>query len=306
MEQDKPRIGWIGTGIMGNPMCGHLMDAGYRLIVFTRTRQKAQNLIERGARWVNSAKFVAEESDIVFTMVSYPQDVRDVVLGRDGVLFSLSGTTIRTNMAFAWAEEGGTEDELLTLSVNPASGEVCRVIIQERLPQAPPAITSLGIDDSTGGQWAGTYGRQGMVIANYYSGAVHGDMGEPSDTPFNYVKMYDYANLPDYVSNYEYLQGGGYEAVPSYGAGPWGDEVALDGVQDPRGADAGLRRPDGSRVSSSVLAHHPKKVGIVFWMRDKRPRVLSVYGVENTMSGRPLTVTVEQIDDRGRNTGEPA
>ncbi len=89
MAQDKPRIGWIGTGIMGTPMCGHLMGAGYMLSIFTRTQQKAQNLIERGARWLNSAKFVAEESDIVFTMVSYPQDVRDVVLGKDGVLIGL-------------------------------------------------------------------------------------------------------------------------------------------------------------------------------------------------------------------------
>ena len=89
MVQDKPNIGWIGTGIMGNPMCGHLMDAGYSVSLYTRTQQKAQDLMQRGARWMNSPKMVAEESDTVFTMVSYPRDVRDVVLGHDGVLNGL-------------------------------------------------------------------------------------------------------------------------------------------------------------------------------------------------------------------------
>jgi 3-hydroxyisobutyrate dehydrogenase len=98
MTESKPRIGWIGTGIMGNPMCDHLMGAGYRLNIFTRTQQKAQNLIEKGARWLNNAKFVAEESDIVFTMVSYPRDVEDVVLGRDGVIAGLQKRGILVDM----------------------------------------------------------------------------------------------------------------------------------------------------------------------------------------------------------------
>jgi len=98
MAQDKPKIGWIGIGIMGNPMCGHIMDAGYGVSVFTRTQHKAQNLMERGARWMNNPKMVAEESDIVFTMVSYPQDVRDVVLGADGVLGGLKKWGIVVDM----------------------------------------------------------------------------------------------------------------------------------------------------------------------------------------------------------------
>ena len=98
MAQDKPKIGWIGTGIMGNPMCSHIMDAGYGVSVFTRTQHKAQNLMERGARWMNSPKMVAEESDIVFTMVSYPQDVRDVALGADGVLGGLKKHGIVVDM----------------------------------------------------------------------------------------------------------------------------------------------------------------------------------------------------------------
>jgi len=115
MAQDKPRLGWIGTGIMGNPMCGHIMDAGYELSIFTRTQQKAQNLIEKGARWLNSPQFVAEESDIVFSMVSYPQDVRDVILGKDGVLGGLKRHGIVVDMT---TSSPGLAEEIFKEAVN--------------------------------------------------------------------------------------------------------------------------------------------------------------------------------------------
>ncbi len=115
MTADKFRIGWIGTGIMGNPMCGHIMDAGYELSIFTRTQQKAQNLIEKGARWLNSPQFVAEESDIVFSMVSYPQDVRDVILGKDGVLGGLKRHGIVVDMT---TSSPGLAEEIFKEAVN--------------------------------------------------------------------------------------------------------------------------------------------------------------------------------------------
>ncbi|WP_319409859.1 NAD(P)-dependent oxidoreductase [uncultured Desulfosarcina sp.] len=80
------RIGWIGTGVMGASMCGHLLNAGKRLTIFSRTREKALNLLERGAIWVDTPKAVAQNSDIVFTMVGFPDDVREVILGDEGVL----------------------------------------------------------------------------------------------------------------------------------------------------------------------------------------------------------------------------
>ena len=115
MTADKFRIGWIGTGIMGNPMCRHIMDAGYELSIFTRTQQKAQNLIEKGARWLNSPQFVAEESDIVFSMVSYPQDVRDVILGKDGVLGGLKRHGIVVDMT---TSSPGLAEEIFKEAVN--------------------------------------------------------------------------------------------------------------------------------------------------------------------------------------------
>jgi 3-hydroxyisobutyrate dehydrogenase len=85
-EPGKTRIGWIGTGVMGASMCGHLLSAGFSCTVYNRTKAKAQGLLERGARWADSPRAVAESSDIIFTIVGFPQDVREVVLGEQGVL----------------------------------------------------------------------------------------------------------------------------------------------------------------------------------------------------------------------------
>ncbi len=67
-------------------MCGHLMARGYAMTVYNRTRAKAQPLIDRGATWADSPRAVAERSDVTFTMVGFPQDVREVYFGDDGVL----------------------------------------------------------------------------------------------------------------------------------------------------------------------------------------------------------------------------
>ncbi|MBI4804375.1 MAG: NAD(P)-dependent oxidoreductase [Desulfovibrio sp.] len=80
------RIGWIGTGIMGLSMCGHLMDAGYALTVFNRSKDKALPLLEKGAVWAETPREAARSSDVVFTMVGYPKDVREVYFGENGVL----------------------------------------------------------------------------------------------------------------------------------------------------------------------------------------------------------------------------
>ncbi|HEY5656658.1 MAG TPA: NAD(P)-dependent oxidoreductase [Myxococcota bacterium] len=82
----QTRIGWIGLGVMGAPMCGHLLDAGFAATVFSRTREKAEPLRARGARWADTPRAVAEASDVVFTMVGFPRDVRAVILGEQGAL----------------------------------------------------------------------------------------------------------------------------------------------------------------------------------------------------------------------------
>lgn len=82
----ETKIGWIGTGVMGASMCGHLMDKGFPATIYSRTRAKAEPLLDRGADWADSPKAVAEQSDVVFSIVGFPSDVRQVLLGENGVL----------------------------------------------------------------------------------------------------------------------------------------------------------------------------------------------------------------------------
>ena len=95
---ESTRIGWIGTGIMGAPMCDHLMKAGYRATVYTRTREKAQPLIDAGAVWAQTPAAVVEASDIIFTMVGLPADVREVYFGDNGVLRNIRSGNIVVDM----------------------------------------------------------------------------------------------------------------------------------------------------------------------------------------------------------------
>ncbi len=92
---DTTRIGWIGTGVMGRSMCGHLIRAGYRATIYNRSPKKMAELVESGATAANSPREVAQQSDVVFTIVGFPNDVENVILGEDGVLSGASeGMTI--------------------------------------------------------------------------------------------------------------------------------------------------------------------------------------------------------------------
>jgi 3-hydroxyisobutyrate dehydrogenase len=91
----KTRIGWIGTGVMGSSMCGHLMAAGYQAMVYNRTPGKTKSLAEKGAAVAPSIADLARASDVVFSIVGYPHDVRQVTLGSGGILESArSGTAV--------------------------------------------------------------------------------------------------------------------------------------------------------------------------------------------------------------------
>ena len=81
-------IAFVGTGVMGTPMAGHLMDAGYSVVVFNRTRSRADDLIARGALWAETPGAAAAAADVVITMVGYPADVEAVYLGEDGIIAS--------------------------------------------------------------------------------------------------------------------------------------------------------------------------------------------------------------------------
>lgn len=92
------RVGWIGTGVMGAPMCGHLMEAGYRVSVYTRTREKARALLDGGAAWAGSPRELAGQADVIFTMVGFPPDVRQVYFGDTGVIAAAEPGSILVDM----------------------------------------------------------------------------------------------------------------------------------------------------------------------------------------------------------------
>ena len=80
------KIGFIGTGIMGAAMAGHLMNAGFELSVYNRTKAKADDLVKRGAKWCDTPGECAKNQDVVITMVGYPKDVEQVYLGENGIV----------------------------------------------------------------------------------------------------------------------------------------------------------------------------------------------------------------------------
>jgi 3-hydroxyisobutyrate dehydrogenase len=94
----KTRIGWIGTGVMGGSMCGHLLQKGFACTVYNRTRAKAQSLLDRGAQWADTPRAVAAASDVVFTIVGFPHDVRETILGEQGALAGSKAGNIIVDM----------------------------------------------------------------------------------------------------------------------------------------------------------------------------------------------------------------
>ena len=81
-----PTVGFIGLGVMGRSMARHIRSAGYPLLVYNRTRARADEILGLGAQWRDSAGAVAKDADVVITIVGYPRDVEEVYFGADGIL----------------------------------------------------------------------------------------------------------------------------------------------------------------------------------------------------------------------------
>ena len=94
----ETKIGWIGTGVMGSSMFGHIIDAGYGGYVYTRTKEKAQRLIDSGISWQENPLLIAEKSDVIITIVGFPIDVEEVYFGEQGVLSGVSERSLLIDM----------------------------------------------------------------------------------------------------------------------------------------------------------------------------------------------------------------
>jgi len=126
----KTRVGWIGTGVMGASMCGHLIEAGYRTTVFSRTRSKAEPLLARGATWADTPRQVAEQADVIFSIVGFPTDVREVILGDTGALAGCASgavladmTTSQPSLAIEIAE-AATAKNVVSIDAPVSGGDV--------------------------------------------------------------------------------------------------------------------------------------------------------------------------------------
>ena len=97
-EPGKTRVGWIGTGVMGRWMCQHLMSKGYSATVYNRSRDKTKVLLDGGAAWADTPRAVAERSDVVFAIVGFPVDVREVFLGPQGALAGSRAGSVLVDM----------------------------------------------------------------------------------------------------------------------------------------------------------------------------------------------------------------
>src|SRR5260221_1269072 len=107
------KVGWIGTGVMGTSMCGHLIDAGFEATVYNRTPEKLAPLVAKGAKAAENPKAVAQAADVVFKIVGYPTDVREVTLGPEGILAGARAGMVVVDMT--------TSEPALALEIHQAA-----------------------------------------------------------------------------------------------------------------------------------------------------------------------------------------
>jgi 3-hydroxyisobutyrate dehydrogenase len=91
-------IGFIGTGVMGKSMASHLLSAGFPMIVYNRSKEKAEELLQKGAIWVSTPMEVAQQANVIFTIVGYPKDVEEVYLGKQGIITNGKSNTYVIDM----------------------------------------------------------------------------------------------------------------------------------------------------------------------------------------------------------------
>lgn len=132
----KTRIGFIGLGVMGHSMAGHILDSGYALQVYTRTRERAAGLVEKGAVWAGSVKDLAADSDVIISIVGYPQDVAQIYLDSDGILENAAPGTLAIDMT--------TSDPALAVKIHEIGREK-----QIQVLDAPVSGGDLGARNAT-------------------------------------------------------------------------------------------------------------------------------------------------------------
>ena len=177
----ETKIGWIGTGVMGQSMCGHLIDKGFSATIYSRTKEKAQGLVDKGATWVDSPKAVAEASDVIFAIVGFPSDVREVFLCPEhGALAGSKEGNILVDMttsepSLAKATGLGADRDMANTDVSGVAPieigdfEIVDMNLGEQLVAAitvPPGTTlNISLDDSMYAPVSARSQRQPVAVA---------------------------------------------------------------------------------------------------------------------------------------------
>ena len=99
------KIGWIGLGNMGNPMCKNLIKAGHDVTVWNRTKSKASDALDMGAKWADTPQAVAEASDYIFTMVSNGRILKDIIFREHGIIKGMKSGKVMTDMSTVSPDE---------------------------------------------------------------------------------------------------------------------------------------------------------------------------------------------------------
>lgn len=130
LTKENTVIGFIGTGVMGKSMAGHLLKAGYPVVVYTRTKSKAEELLELGAEWKETVAEVARAARVIITMVGYPKDVEEVYLGENGIIrnaeagaYLIDMTTSKPSLAQKIYQEASAK-EMHALDAPVSGGDV--------------------------------------------------------------------------------------------------------------------------------------------------------------------------------------
>jgi 3-hydroxyisobutyrate dehydrogenase len=130
VQKEDVVIGFVGTGVMGKSMASHLMKAGYRVLVYNRTKAKAEELIAQGATWMDRVSDLAAAARVIITMVGYPKDVEEIYLGADGIVhhakpgaYLIDMTTSKPSLARTIYEEAKKRG-LFALDAPVSGGDV--------------------------------------------------------------------------------------------------------------------------------------------------------------------------------------
>jgi 3-hydroxyisobutyrate dehydrogenase len=138
------KIGWIGTGIMGNPMAKHLVNAGYKLNVYNRTKEKAAELISMGSTWLDSPAEIATSSDVIVTIIGFPKDVEECYFGEQGIFQKIKPGTLLIDMT--------TTKPSLAIKISERAGKAGAEFIDAPVSGGQVGATAGTLSIMTGGK----------------------------------------------------------------------------------------------------------------------------------------------------------